>query len=225
MAVSMLCCIAQVSAIWQPLGIAFSHRIAQRKWSCIWISAMGRFLSLFLGLALLFNDPQQGLWFLLLLLFFSSGLQATGANIWIAWISDIIPLRIRGRFFSRRNQILLVAGLAVSYVVSFHVDLFESNAGSLREAYTRWLGAENFFVPSNQAKFLAFVFVGAALIGLAGLSLLALQPERKRRSRKATTLRQTFREPFQDKNFRQLENGWIKWKNDNQLLISYSLLS
>lgn len=208
---SLLTAIAQGSAIWQPLGIALSQRIAQRKWLCIWITAMGRFLSMFLGLALLFQDPQQGLWFMLVLLFFSAGFQATGANIWIAWISNIIPLRIRGRFFSRRNQILLIAGLAVSYLVSFHVDLFESKGGSLRAVYTRLLGAENFFVPSNQALFLAFIFMGATVIGLLGLSLLALQPERKRSTLKIPSLQQTFNAPFRDKNFRLLLVFGIWW--------------
>jgi len=201
---SLFSAIAQVSAIWQPLGIVFSHRISQRKWLCIWITALGRFLSMFMGLALIFNDPQQGIWFLLILMFFCAGFQATGANIWIAWISDLIPLRIRGRFFSRRNQILLVVGLAISYVVSFHIDLFESKGGSLREVYIRLLGAESFFVPANQSRFLAVIFAGAAIIGLIGLSFLALQPERKRKNHKLFGLWQTFRQPFQDRNFRLL---------------------
>jgi MFS family permease len=208
---SLLTAIAQVSAIWQPLGIAISRKISQRKWLCIWLSSVGRMLSLWLGLALLFDNPQHGIWFMLVLLFFSAGFQATGANIWIAWISDIIPLRIRGRFFSRRNQILMAVGLAFSYIVSFHVDLFEKNDGSLRSAYTKMLGAESFFVPANQGLFLAFVFVFAAIIGLAGLSLLALQPERLRRNHMVFSLGQIFREPFGDKNFRLLLVFGIWW--------------
>ncbi|MDP8221517.1 MAG: MFS transporter [Candidatus Stygibacter frigidus] len=208
---SLLSGIGQASAIWQPLGIAISRKISQRKWLCIWISALGRLLTLFLGLALVFKDQQQGIWFMLMLLFFSAGLQSTGANIWIAWISDIIPLRIRGRFFSRRNQILLIVGLAFSYLVSFHVDLFESKGGSLRVAYISFLGAENFFVPGKQSLFLAFVFVFAALMGVAGLSLLALQPERKRRSSKQSSLRVILRQPFMDKNFRLLLIFGVWW--------------
>jgi MFS family permease len=208
---SLLTAIAQGSAVWQPLGIAISRKVNQRKWLCIWISALGRLLSMFLGFSLLFKNPQAGLWFILILLFFGSGFQATGANIWIAWISDNIPLRIRGRFFSRRNQILMIVGLAVSYIVSFHVDLFESKGGSLREAYLRLLGAENFFKPSNQPFFLAAVFAVAAIIGLAGLSLLALQPERQTRKQRISSLRRIFGDPFKDKNFRLLLVFGIWW--------------
>jgi hypothetical protein len=99
------------------------------------------------------------------LLFFSAGFQATGANIWIAWISDLIPMQIRGRFFSRRNQILLAIGLVFSYIVSFHVDLFESSTAGWKAVYRSLLHAESFFVPQNQALFLAFVFVFASILG------------------------------------------------------------
>ncbi|MDD3104464.1 MAG: MFS transporter, partial [Candidatus Cloacimonetes bacterium] len=199
---SLLSAIGQLSAIWQPLGVAFSHHISQRKWPCIWITLIGRFLTLFLGLALLFPSRQDGIWFMLTLLFFSAGFQATGANIWIAWVSDLIPLRIRGRFLARRNQILLVIGLIISYVVSYHVDLFEGGSRGL--SYIARLGAESFFVPQNQALFLAFIFIFASIIGIIGLSFLALQPERKRAHFPAQSLRQVFREPFQNKNFRLL---------------------
>lgn len=201
---SMLSAIGQVSAIWQPLGVAFSHKIGQRKWPCVWITAIGRMLTLFLGLALLFPNQREGIWFLLGLLFFSAGFQATGANIWIAWVSDLIPLRIRGRFFSKRNQILLAIGLVFSYILSFHVDLFEAGGGEIKSFYRGLLNAEQFFVPQNQALFLAFVFVFASIIGLVGLSFLALQPERKRQQHSHQSLQDVFLEPIRDKNFRLL---------------------
>ncbi|MDD3096919.1 MAG: MFS transporter [Candidatus Cloacimonetes bacterium] len=201
---SLLSAIGQLSAIWQPLGVAFSHHVGQRKWPCVWITAIGRFLTLFLGAALLFPNQREGIWFLLVLLFFSAGFQATGANIWIAWISDLIPMQIRGRFFSRRNQILLAIGLVFSYIVSFHVDLFESSTAGWKAVYRSLLHAESFFVPQNQALFLAFVFVFASIIGIIGLSFLALQPERMRVKKEKESLLQVFKAPLRDKNFRLL---------------------
>ncbi|MCK9556416.1 MAG: MFS transporter [Candidatus Cloacimonetes bacterium] len=199
---SLLSALGQLSAIWQPLGVAFSHHTSQRKWPCVWITAVGRFLTLFLGLALLFKDQQQGIWFMLALLFFSAGFQAVGANIWIAWISDLIPLRIRGRFFSTRNQILLIIGLIFSYLISYHVDLFEHSSKAMR--YKIMLGLDAFFVPQNQAIFLAFVYIFASIIGIIGLFFLSRQPERKRLHHNAKSLREIFREPFMDKDFRLL---------------------
>ncbi len=201
---SLLSAIGQVSAIWQPLGVALTHKLNQRKHACVWTTAVGRFLTFFLGLSLLFPNTQQGIWFVLVLLFFSAGFQAIGANIWIAWVSDLIPLSIRGRFFSRRNQILISVGLIVSYILSFHVDLFEANKGGFKQFYIDLLGAGSFFTVQNQAWFLAGIFVFATLIGLFGLTILAKQPERPMQKGTNQGLRSRYREPFKDKNFRLL---------------------
>lgn len=208
---SMLSALGQVSAIWQPLGVALTHKLKQRRMACVWITALGRLLTLFLGISLLFPNQEQGIWYILVLLAVSAGLQSMGANIWIAWISELIPLSIRGRFFSRRNQILISAGLVISYIVSFHVDLFESAKSGLKQSYISFLNAQNFFTPQNQAWFLAGVFAVATLIGLAGLIILARQPERKMRKLPEQGLRSRYSEPFRDKNFRLLLSFGAWW--------------
>lgn len=208
---SLLSALGQVSAVWQPLGVAFTHHLKQRKMACVWITAIGRFLTFFLGLSLLFPVQQHGIWVALVLLFFSAGFQAMGANIWIAWVSDLIPLSIRGRFFSRRNQILISVGLVVSYVLSYHVDLFEPNKGGFKLFYLKLLNAQAFFTPQHQSWFLAGIFVFATLIGIVGLFVLARQPERPMREAETQNLRARYREPFKDKNFRLLLVFGIWW--------------
>lgn len=208
---SLLSSLGQVSAIFQPLGLAITNGLKRRKWACVWITAAGRFLTFFLGLALLFPNSRDGIWFVLGLLFLSAGLQATGANIWIAWLSDLIPLQLRGRFFSRRNQILLLAGLIVSYLLSFHVDLFENKASGIKAGYIRLLGLGELFQTANQGWFLAGIFVFATLISLIGLVILAHQPERRRSFGKPRKLLSMYREPFRDKNFRLLMVFGIWW--------------
>lgn len=208
---SLLSALGQASAIWQPLGVALTHKLRQRRMACVWITAAGRILTLFLGLALLFPIREHGIWFILILLSLSAGLQSMGANIWIAWISDLIPLSIRGRFFSRRNQILVSIGLVISYILSFHVDLFEPAKNNLKQLYIGFLHAESFFTPQNQAWFLAGIFVFATLIGLGGLIVLARQPERRMQNLNDQGLRSRYREPFLDKNFRLLLGFGIWW--------------
>ncbi|MDZ4182202.1 MAG: MFS transporter [Candidatus Cloacimonadaceae bacterium] len=207
---SLLSALGQVSAVFQPLGVALTYRLRRRKAACIAITALGRFFTLFLGLALLFPSGSQGIWFLLSLLFISAGLQAVGANIWIAWMSDMIPLTLRGRFFSRRNQIMLLAGLVVSYIVSFHVDLFEKTSGLGRE-YLSWMHLEDWFRVENQALFLGLIFVVATLLSLFGLTVLARQPERPARQKDTRKLREIYLEPFKDKNFRLLMIFGVWW--------------
>ena len=208
---SLLSAIGQVSAIWQPLGVAITHKLRERKSACILITAIGRFLTFCLGLSLLFPNQLQGIWFVLILLFFSAGLQSMGANIWIAWISDLIPLSIRGRFFSKRNQVLIGVGLIVSYIVSFHIDLFETAKGAFKTGYIQFLKAENFFILQNQPWFLAGVFAFASIIGLTGLIFLKRQPENPVPSAPEQCLRERYLSPFRDKNFRLLLTFGIWW--------------
>lgn len=208
---SILSALGQLSALFQPLGVALTHKPGKRKELCVWITAAGRFLSIFIGSALLFSQARQGIAFVLALLFISMGLQGIGGNIWIAWISDIIPAGIRGRFFARRNQILVFSGLLAGYLFSFLTDSFEKGGGALRAFASRWVDPDLFFTPRNQSLWLAGVFVFAGIIGLAGLTILARQPDRKRSMQQVIPLRKKFGEPFKDKNFRLLMAFGIWW--------------
>ncbi|MDZ4121479.1 MAG: MFS transporter, partial [Candidatus Cloacimonadaceae bacterium] len=115
---SLLTAIGQISQVFQVFGVAVDHYFKNRKKNCLWLTFIGRFLSFFLGLAFLFRSSNQGIYFVLAIFLFSSAFLSIGANIWIAWIADLIPLKFRGRFMSRRAQILLICSLVVSYAIS-----------------------------------------------------------------------------------------------------------
>ncbi|MBP7205114.1 MAG: MFS transporter [Candidatus Cloacimonetes bacterium] len=208
---SILSALGQVAAVFQPLGVALMQRLKQRKKVCVAVTAVGRFLSLFIGAALLFTSRQEGIVFVLALLFVSAGLQAVGGNIWIAWVSDLIPIGIRGRFFARRNQILVLSGLVAGYILSYGTDLFERGGGRLRNIVSRWIDPDAFFTPGNQAWWLAGIFVLAGLIGFIGLYILSLQPDRKRSLQERMALRRKFSEALRDRNFRLLLAFGIWW--------------
>jgi MFS family permease len=208
---SLLSALGQVSAVFQPLGVAFTHRLKRRKWACVWITAAGRFLTFFIGAALLFSVRQHGIWFLLGLLFVGAGLQAAGANIWIAWVSDLVPVGIRGRFFARRNQILMFAGLVMGYLASLYVDSFEKTSGFVRHWLVDAWPWGTWFRPENQPRFLGGMFIFAAVIGIVGLFILARQPERPLRDHGKRRLWEAYREPFRDRNFRLLLFFGVWW--------------
>lgn len=208
---SILSALGQVSGLFQPLGVALMQKLRKRKKVCVWVTAAGRFLSFFIGAALLFSNRQTGILFVLGLLFASQALQSIGGNIWIAWVSELIPLNIRGRFFALRNQILSFAGLVMGYIFSFCVDLFEKKGGLLRGFYSRWADPDAFFTPHNQALFLAGIFVFAGVVGMIGLAILSRQPDRKRLLQQKARLRAKFSEPFANRDFRLLLAFGIWW--------------
>lgn len=208
---SLLSSIGQLSQVAQPLGVAVNHHLKNRKKNCIWLTFAGRFLTFFLGMGFLFRSSNQGIAFVLALLLISAGFQSIGANIWIAWISDLIPLGIRGRFFSRRNQILLSAGLIVSYLVSFTLDMFESNRGAMKESVVKFFRAQEYFVVENQAMFLSLVFIIATALSVIGLLVLAKQPERNRPRPASQSLKAMYLEPLKDANFRRFLFYGLWW--------------
>jgi len=208
---SILSALGQVAAVFQPLGVALMQRLKRRKRVCVAVTAAGRFLSFFLGAALLFSSSQAGIVFLLALLFVSAGLQAVGGNIWIAWVSDLIPIGIRGRFFARRNQILVFSGMVVGYILSYFTDLFEKGGGALRNLASQWVDPDILFTPRNQAWWLAGIFVFAGIMGFISLAILSRQPDRKRSLQQQMSLRRKFSEPFRDRNFRMLLAFGVWW--------------
>ncbi len=208
---SMLSAIGQVSQVFQPIGVAVSHHLQNRKRACIWITFWGRILTLFLGLSFLFRSSNQGIAFVLLLLLVSAGLQSIAGNIWIAWISDIVPLKIRGRFFSRRNQFLISAGLIVSYITSFLLDQFEYSNSGFKNLFPIGSFLNSIFKAKYQPLFLSAVFVIATLLSIYGLYILAKQPDRKAKAKNSKGLFAMYKEPLKDKNFRQFLFYGIWW--------------
>lgn len=207
---SLMSAIGQVSAVFQPLGIALTYKLSHRKRTCIYVTAMGRFLTFFLGASLWFAVPENGIWFVLALLFLSSALTSIGGNIWIAWISNIVPVRYRGRFFSKRNQYLLIAGLLAGYLVSFTVDLFETKLKGIHLWFMNITGLRDLFHPQNQANFISWVFIVATALSLLGLYILSKQPEKPAVVR-TDSLRRIYLKPLKDKNFRKLLLFGVWW--------------
>jgi hypothetical protein len=95
----MLAAIGQLSLVFQLFGFALTRRGTSRKSIIIKLATAGRALALFYGI-LPFLFPQYiAIWVFLALLSVSTSLHAMGTNAWIAWISDMVPERLRGRFF------------------------------------------------------------------------------------------------------------------------------
>jgi MFS family permease len=119
---------------------------------------------------------------------------AFSGNLWVSWMADLVPPRIRGRYFSIRtlgSQVVAVlAPLGVSYALDAWfggVPRPEGGAPDLAALQTRGF---------------ALVFALGALAGLVSGVLLRMQPEPERPPAYVPPLTAGwFAEPFRDRRF------------------------
>jgi MFS family permease len=206
---SILAGITQLCQFFQLYAVHHNKGIVSRKKPTVWFAFWGRLLSVLLGVSFAITQQHLAFLFFLGVLFISQSLLTISGNMWIAWMSDLIPRRIRGRFFSRRMQIHLLFGLMIGYLFSFLIDLFEATPDSWRHDLLLRFSIENICVPANIPITLSVIFIIGAVFGLYGLRLLMKQPER---SIKSTNVEKfDIFEPLRNSDFRKLMRFGIWW--------------
>ena len=92
--------------------------------------------------------PSPGLVWVFVFLYGISAVCAATRNIaWFDWIRDLIPARLRGRFFGVRNRAVLLAGIVLSIPGAILVDrLSRENEGWALRAYALPFTAAAVFV-------------------------------------------------------------------------------
>lgn len=180
----------QIFLVLMPLGILVTRKLTLHKSATVGWAVAGRALTPLLGLIPLFFSDRISLTAVLAVFALSTALLAVSANIWAGWMARMVPLRVRGRFFAKRNAVLLAFGLSSAFLIGLLVDNFSSDHDSLKLV-------------------MAGLFFIAGIVGLIGLKILARQPEKPTEPFDQSTV-ELFREPFRDKNFKRLclFGGW-----------------
>jgi MFS family permease len=190
----VLAAIGQLSLIFQPLGAMITRGRERRKGVVLRLLFAGRGITILYGVLPFIFLSENTIVAFLLLSFFSVSVSAVANNAWIAWISDIIPVRMRGRFFSVRSRFLMLTAIAVTYAFSLFIDQFSSANISGRLA--------SFFIPEHLPYGFAIIFFIAAAAGITGLGVLARQPEKMKKIEKEG-FAGMFIPPMRDCNFRR----------------------
>jgi MFS family permease len=161
------------------------ERWGGRKRAFLWTATAHRLLWLVVA-ALPYAWPGSGAWVGLIgLLMLSSTLSHVASPAWIAWMADLIPTRMRGRYFSRRLQYGQAVGLVLTLGVGFLLDLTQERGPRVLQAC------------------ISLLLALAAISGTIDILLFLRVPDPgARRHRRAEGLREMFSAPLRNPHFR-----------------------
>jgi MFS family permease len=187
---AIMSAISQLSLIFQPLGAIITRRRERRKGVVLKLLLTGRGVAIFYGLVPIVFFAGGAIWAFLFLFFLSVSITAVADNAWLAWISDLVPIGMRGRFFSARSRALMVTAIVVSSAFGLFIDRFSSG------------GASRLFTQEHLSYGFATLFFIAAPAGVIGLSVLSRQSE-KMKVIEEDGFTEMFLHPMKDSNFRK----------------------
>lgn len=186
---AILAAIGQISQVFQPIGALITKNRTEIKSLVITLRSIGYGIALFFTILPFVFSNEIAIKALIILSFFSVSLLSIANNAWIGWITDIVPLRVRGRFFSVISQYVLFTSIGVGLIFGFLVDSFSSSS-----------------YKSFEAKKMHIVFAIIFFIGILaafwGLKVLSRVPEKKKRIEDKYSSEMLFI-PIKDCNFKK----------------------
>ncbi len=203
--IGLLAALPLLAAVAQLWGAYLVERVGRRRTVCIGGAGASRLLWLAaLGLPLLVpagaadavpagarSAGGTGPWLLLTVAAFSALLGSLGGVAWLSWMADLVPIGLRGRYFGSRNVVCGLASALATFAGGWYLDRFAA-AGP----------------PWGFATLFGF----AVLAGCGSVGYLRRIPEPPVG---AAPTRGPFlelvRQPFGDRNFRQLVRFSILW--------------
>ena len=120
----------------------------------------------------------------LLLMFIMHAAGAAGGPAWVSWMADVVPERLRGKYFSRRRQWGVVSAIPTALLAGWVLDRCCATGDSL--ATLRWC---------------AILFMWAAVFGLADIHLFQYLPGVPTPPRKGPGLLKALGGPLRDGQF------------------------
>lgn len=177
--ISLIGSVPLLAQVTNPLAAWWAAKLGRRKILATIFAAFGR--GLWILAAVL---PQLGLparsapMFMVFLVLVSSVFQSAAGTLWAAWMGDVVPHKVRGRYFGIRTGVVGVVGMVANLVVGWFLDLVQAPL-------------------SFQIVMMASVFCAAVGVFLYTLHYEPLV------TGKQLGFRDTFTEPLRHANFRK----------------------
>ena len=176
-----------LAQVMSPFAAYLAALAGRRKYLTIAGATLGRGLWLLAAFLPQFGLGALSVPFLVLLVMVSSLFQASAGTLWTAWMGDVVPPERRGRYFGTRAGIVGMVGMVANLGAGWFLD--------------------HIAAPLNFQS-----VIGASLVAAGiGVYLYVLHYEPPVTGTKLG-LRDTFREPLNDANFRHLLAFAVYWQ-------------
>jgi MFS family permease len=185
-AIGVIAAIPFLVQLLQLPAVVLVERWRTRRRICVGASAIGRCFLLACGAAPLLG-PSSGIVALIGFLAIYQAMGAIGGCAWNSWMRDLVPNTDYGRFFGRRTAATTALATLLAIL-----------GGVVIDRWTRYFAG---------APALAYscLFIVSGLIGLYGVYLLSITPDRAMAPvEKPTHPLALLAAPFRDANFRRL---------------------
>lgn len=127
------------------------------------------------------DAPRAVFWFLLLTFLMHAG-NAVGGPAWVSWMADLVPGRVRGKYFSRRRQWGILPAIPAAVLVG-------------------WVLDRNGTSPIQTLQWCAVIFMCAAVCGIVDIHVFHFVPELRPAPRRGAGLFKAMLRPLRDRRF------------------------
>jgi MFS family permease len=124
---------------------------------------------------------------LLWMMFFMHAGNAIGGTAWVSWMADLVPDRMRGKYFGRRRQWGIVAAIPAAYIAGWVID--RTSAANAYASTMTTLG------------WCAVVFCCAAVFGVIDIAMFQVVPEIPAKPKPHVPLRTMLTGPLKNRQF------------------------
>jgi MFS family permease len=200
-----------LSALLQIPGSMVVERVGRRKWFFIWTVTPHRTLYMVIGLLPWFLPGGLSTALLMTaIVFLSMGLNNFGGQAWVNWMADLVPPRIRGKFFSRRSRMGIGVIACATVLVATILDLTQRSwMQELLAPISAWAGMPPLIL------LLSVVFIVAGAIGMIDILLFAKVSEPRMARQPREPLAARLSRPLKDQGFRRFVVYWSVWQSAN----------
>jgi MFS family permease len=185
--------LAAIPFILQILQLPSAYLIeltGRRKTITVWGSVLGRQIC-WLVLPLIFLSGNWRLAALILVVTIASAAIMPATVGWMSWMADLVPERIRGRYFGSRNIAVAISATTTSLLGGYVLDHFRAQG--------------------QESIGFSIIVGGGCLFALAAVILLSRVPDRKVIKEKMQIGWSYLAHPIKDKNFRHLLKVFVGW--------------